>query len=164
MAQSRFEGDAYFAGNLGAKTFSPPAGSITNAAVAALAGIDSTKLEHQHRVGWSQANVTAAAETRVVYVCYGTAGTILDFRAGSIAKAVGDPTVTVNLRKNGTTVLSSVITLDSGNTNRVAEAGTLSVTTLAAGDVLEVVVAVSAGTGTLPTGLFASVTVEEDAQ
>ena len=163
MAQSRFEGDAYFAGNLGAKTFSPPAGSITNAAVAALAGIDSTKLEHQHRVGWSQANVTAAAETRVVYVCYGTAGTILDFRAGSIAKAVGDSTVTVDLRKNGTTVLSSVITLDSGNTNRVVEAGTISSGTLVAGDLLEVVIAVSAGTGTLATGVYAQAVINEDA-
>lgn len=164
MAQTRIEGDVYVTGALGAKTLSPPAGSIANAAVAALAGIDATKLEHQHRIGWSQANVTAAAETRVVYVCYGTTGTILAFVAGSIAKAVGDSTVTVDLRKNGTTVLSAVITLDNANTNRVAEAGTISVPGLVAGDVLEVVVAVTAGTGTLPTGLFAAVTLEEDAQ
>jgi hypothetical protein len=68
--------------------------------------------------------------------------------------------VTVDLRKNGTTVLSAVITLNNANTARVAVAGALSVTTLVAGDVLEVVTA-TAGGGTLATGVFAIVTVNE---
>ena len=37
-------------------------------------------------------------------------GVTLAFKAGSIAKAVGDSTVTVDLKKNGTTVLSAPIT------------------------------------------------------
>lgn len=164
MAQSKIDGDLFVGGALGCRTLSPPAGSITNAAVAALAGVSASKLQHQHRVPWSQANVTAAAETRVVYVCHGTTGTVLAFVAGSIAKAVGDSTATIDLKKNGTTVLSAPIVLDNANTARVVEAGTVSVPALVAGDVLEVVVTVSAGSGTLPTGLFAAVTLEEDAQ
>jgi hypothetical protein len=72
--------------------------------------------------------------------------------------------VTVDLKKNGVSILTSVITLDSGNTNRVVEAGTISGDgTLAAGDWLEVTIAISAGTGTLATGVYAELILNEDA-
>ena len=45
----------------------------------------------------------------------------------------------------------------------VGQSGTLSVTALVAGDLLEVVVAVNAGTGALGTGLFVQVKSREDA-
>jgi len=45
----------------------------------------------------------------------------------------------------------------------MVEAGTLSVTSVVAGDLLEAVVTVSAGTGTLGTGLYGYVEVDEDA-
>ena len=160
---TRIESDVYIAGDLSARSVSLPNATVTNAMVAASAGIAASKLQHQHRVHFSQANVTAAAETRVIYRCYGATGTLLQFAAGSIAACTGNATVTVDLKKNGTTVLSSVITLDNGNSARVAEAGTLNVTALAVGDVLEVVVAVNAGSGSLGTGLFAAVTLQEEA-
>lgn len=159
----RMEGDIYFAGACQFKNVVVNDGSITNAKIATAAAIAASKLVHQHRIGYSQANSAAATETRVIYTCYGATGTIKSFKAGSIAAAIGDSTVTLDLKKNGTTVLSAVITLDNANTARVVEAATLSVTTLVAGDVLEVVVTATIGTGTLPTGLFATLTVEEDA-
>jgi hypothetical protein len=163
MSLNRFEGDVFVAGNLGCTSITLPASSVEADDIEANAGIEYTKLEHEHRAGYAQANTAAADETRAVAVIRGTTGTLLSFKAGSIAKAVGDATCTVDLKKNGTTVLSGVITLDSGNTNRVSEAGTLSVTTLAADDLLEVVIDGTIGTGTLPTGVYCEVRWAEDA-
>lgn len=156
--------DMTFTGNcrfINQPTF--PDGGVTNAKVSASAAISASKLQHQHRVKFDQPNTSATSETRVIYRCYGATGTIKEFAAGSIAIAAGAATVTLDLKKNGTSVLSGVITLDTGNTARVAELASLSGTSLAAGDVLEVVTVATAGGGTLPTGVFASLTVEEDA-
>jgi hypothetical protein len=161
MAQSKFEGDFYVTGDLSSKTFSPPAGSITNTAIRANAGVSATKLEHRFQSVVAQPNAAAVDETRVVHVVYGATGSIVAFSAGSIAKAVGDATCTVDLKVNGSSVLSAPIALDNANTNRVAEAGTVSTPALVAGDVLEVVIDGTIGTGTLPTGVFAQVTLTE---
>ncbi len=141
-----------------------PDGNVTDAKVAAAAGIAATKLEHQHRKTFAQSNTTAAAETRVVHVVHGATGEIVAFEAGSIAACTGNATITVDLKKNGTSILDAAIVLDSTNTARVVEAATIDTAGLVDGDVLEVVVAVDAGTGALGTGLFAEVVVHEDAQ
>jgi hypothetical protein len=164
MAASRHEGDHHFVGSVSMGTLVPSAGSVGNTSIAALAGIDAAKLEHRHQRTYAQPNTAATTETRALHVCYGATGTILAFRAGSIAKAVGDSTVTVDLRKNGSTVLSAVIQLDSGNTNRVVEAGTVNTAGIVAGDLLEVVITATIGTGTLPTGVYCQVVLDEDAQ
>lgn len=161
MAQSRLEGDLNVAGSITCRTFSPPAGSILNAAVKADAGIEATKLQHRFQPVVAQPNTAAADETRVAHVVYGASGAIVAFAAGSIAKAVGDATCTVDLKVNGATVLSTPITLDNANTNRLAEAGTVTTPALVAGDVLEVVIDGTIGTGTLPTGVFAQITLTE---
>ena len=152
--------DWHVNGHLSGNTMSVANGSVSNASVAATASIASSKLNHVFRAPYAQPNTAGTSETRVVHVCRG-AGTLLSFVAGSIAAATGDATVTLDLRKNGTTVLSAVITLDSGNSNRVVEAATLVDTTLAAGDVLEVVTVATIGTGTLPTGVFAAANLTE---
>lgn len=158
---STIEGALRVRGQLFADSMSLPANSVGDLEVNPSSPITADKLEHQYLPGWAQPNTTATAETRAIHVARGP-GTIEGFRAGSIAKNVGDSTVTVDLRKNGTTVLSAVITLDSGNTNRVVEAGALSGSpTVVAGDVLEVVIAISAGTGTLATGVFCQAVVRE---
>lgn len=125
------------------------------------ADVPANALNFQHNKIYAQ-NGSAASVTIPIHECRGTAGTIRSFRAGSIAIAVGAATVTVDLKKNGVTVLSAVITLDTGNAARVSEAGTLSTTSLAAGDLLEVVVVATAGGGTLPTGLWCTLLVDED--
>lgn len=124
MSASRLDGDFHVAGNLSANTMTIPDGAISNAKVVASAGIVASKLQHQHRRGYGQPNTAATTETRSIAVIFGATGTLFDFRAGSIAKAVGDSTVTVDLKKNGASVLNTIITLDTANTNRVAEAAT----------------------------------------
>lgn len=161
MPETVFQGDLFVNGNLRAISAQLPTSAVTNASVVAGAGIDATKLQHQHNKTFSQPNTAATTETKVIHVAYG-AGTVIAFRAGSIAIAVGGATVTLDLKKNGTTVLSAVITLDTGNVARVAEAGTVSVTAYAAGDVFEVVATATAGGGTLPTGLFAHAVFNEN--
>lgn len=145
MAAGTWPGDLHVQGHLSANTQSGPTVAETS---------------HVFRGVYSQPNTAATSETRIIHVARG-AGTILSFNTGSIAAAVGNSTLTVDLKKNGASVLTGVVTLDNANTARVVETGTLSVTTLAAGDVLEVVTVATVGSGTLPTGVFASVNVSE---
>jgi hypothetical protein len=161
---ARFDEDVYVNGTLASKTFKAPNGAITDAMVSPLAGIQASKLEHQNRVGYAQPNSAATSETKGLYVCYGAAGTIIDFRAGSIAACVGAATVTIDLKKNGVSVLSAPITLDNANAARVAEAATITTAGLAVGDWLEIVIVATVGGGTLATGLFVVATIQEDAQ
>jgi hypothetical protein len=160
---NRIPGNWAVGGILSATTMVIPANSVGDDQVEADAGIAASKLEHESHATFAQANTSAADETRIIYVAH-AAGEVLEFKAGSIAAAVGDSTVTVDLKKNGTTILSSVITLDNGNTARVVEAGTLVASpTYVAGDVFEVVIDATVGTGTLPTGVFGSMVVNEAA-
>lgn len=159
---SQLSDDIYFSGNVRCKNIILNAGAVDDNAVADDAGITYDKLQHEHRVNYNQ-NGTAAAATVAVYRCRGATGTIIGVAAGSIAACVGDSTVTIDVKKNGTTVLASTIVLDNANSAYTGETGSLSVTSLAAGDVLTVVVTVSAGTGTLATGLYVSLSVAEDA-
>ncbi len=163
MSISTIDGALRVRGQLTCDSFVLPAGTITDASVAAAAGIVSEKLEQQYLPLFTQPNTTAAAETRVIHVVRGTTGTIEAFRAGSIAANSGAAVVTVDLKKNGSSVLSSVITLDNANTARVAEDGTISSANVVAGDVLEVVITATAGGGTLATGVFAQACIQEKA-
>lgn len=143
---------------------SVPALAVGNSAIAAAAGIEASKLQHQHQPVFAQPNTTATSETRALHVCYGATGTVIAFRAGSIAINAGAATVTVDIKKNGTSILSAPITLNSSNTNRVVAAGTISTPGLVAGDLLEVVTVATAGGGTLATGVYAQAIITEAAQ
>jgi len=149
------------------KSLDIPAGAVDNAAVKAAAGIEAEKLEHRHQVTFMPAasNTVASAGTYALHAVYGTAGRIVSFAAGLISPCAGDATVTVDLHKNGVTALSSTFDIDSGDAARALVAGTIdpAKVTLAAGDVLEVVITVSAGTGTLGDGFFCRLVVNEDA-
>lgn len=157
--------DVFVKGNLNPRTMSYPANSITNAAVSSTAGIETNKLRHRFRSTYSQPNTAATAEVRVLHVVR-LPGLIRDVKVGSVAAAIGDSTTTVDVKKNGVTVLTATVVLDNANTARVVEAGTVdsAVDDVVAGDVIEAVITISAGTGTLPTGVFVSIEVDEDGQ
>lgn len=159
----RLDGDLYLSGRFVPGHMSYPANELDDAAVAAGADIKADKLEHQHQKSYSQANSAAADETRVLHVVHGATGVIDEFEAGNIVKAIGDATCTVDLRKNGTTVLDSPITLNSSSANYTPQAGTITVPALVAGDVLTVVIDGTIGTGTLPTGVYCSLKLQEKA-
>lgn len=147
----------------------PGADTVKNSMIGEVLTYDN--LQQRRDIIYAQANAhattrpTAADANQVVYEVTGATGLLLSIKAGSCVKAVGDSTVSIDVKKNGTTVLTAPIVLDNANTNLVSEAGTLVATpTLAAGDVLEVYVDATVGTGTLPLGLWVKITLKEDPQ
>lgn len=156
MAQTRIEGDLYVTGNIGSATMSVPDSTIVNADVSASADILSTKLEMQRSFTYSQ-NGTAASVTIPVHMVYGATCSLVSIKAGSIVANIGAATVTVDLKKNGSSVLSAVITLNSSSTARIPQAGTITTAGGVADDFYELVIVATAGGGTLATGLAVTV-------
>ncbi len=148
----------------GGATISLPNNTVNDADVqtpSAGQGINATKVNHAVEIAYRQnatgdKAATAAADAGSNVYSARNAGTIVGVRAFSAAAATGGDSVTVDVRKaaNGstsyTTILSSVITLNSGVAANTDTAGTLNVFTYAAGDKFEVIVTAS---GTSVKGL-----------
>lgn len=153
-------------GTLTAKQMGIPAGTVTDAAITAGANLSASKLQHRYQAVYAQeASDDAIAEERIIHVAAG-AGTIVSFAAALLvppdtAAGSSGRTATIDLKKNGTTVLTGAIQLDNDNTARVLEAGILSSDTLASGDVLSVAVTTAGSTGTHPIGVYAIAVIHE---
>lgn len=157
-------GDHVFQGHVQVGSIDLPANNVTNAHIAAAAGIEASKLQHPVHETYSQkSTATAVAERYVAHVVSGTAATVVRIEAGCVTACIGDAEVTVDLLKNGVSILSAAITLDSGQSARDTVVGAISSASLVAADVLEIDVTVAAGTGTLGVGAFAKLQVHESA-
>ncbi len=164
-APSIVNGDLHIRGNCRPDTLSPPDGCIDDDAVQAAAGIKASKLEHQHRVGYAQESATLAAdESRVLHVVFGNTGSIQHFEAGSVVACTGTDKVEIDLLKDGVSVLTAKITLDSTSTAYIVVEGAINTAGLVDGDVLEVHIDATAGDGVLAKGVFVALTVHEDAE
>lgn len=120
-----------------------------------------TKLKHQYVPTYGQPHGTAAiTERKTVHVAR-SAGDVVAIEAGPVVAAVGVATVTFDLRKNGTTVLTGVITITNAHAAYAKVAGAISSAPYVAGDVFELVVTATAGGGTLPQGVFCDVVFRE---
>jgi hypothetical protein len=162
---NRLEGQTYVQ-SLIAGAFTGPAGFLTDEMVAAGAGIDAGKVDHQHQkvAVMSDHATNASAKRQIIHVAEG-AGTITSFGVVASVAATGDSTATITLRKNGSAVLTGSITLDASTAAFAVDEGTLSSASYVAGDVFEAdVSAVSAGTGTLPKGVACVLVAREAAQ
>lgn len=105
----------------------------------------------------------AVAERRVIHVCEGTNGTVISVTAGCVTTAVGAATVTLDLYKNGSSILTGTFQITSSTTQYTVQVtGTLSVATYVTGDVFETVMTVAAGGGTLPQGVWVEVVFNEN--
>ena len=136
----RVKEEAYFEQTLQAATLIPSTGCVLNKHVAADAGLEASKLEHRFMRYLNQDD-TVVAVTIPIQVARG-AGVVKKVEAGSIVVCTTG-SVTIDVKKNGTTVLTSVITLDDGNAVRVMEAGTIAGDgSYLADDFFEVVVAI----------------------
>lgn len=135
-----------------------PNQTVTNATVSASAAIAASKQQHEVYQCVGQAGAIAAG-TFPLHLVLGATFTARKFYAGSVAPA-SSGSCTIDLKKNGTTVLSAVITLDSGNSAYVGEAASsISTPAAVAGDVYTVVVANSSWNG---TGLYWHFVGDED--
>lgn len=163
MAVDVINNDLTVNGTLTPRVLSAPAGFLTNAMVQASAGVSASKLQQQRNIQYAQASGSdVAAETRPVFRCNGATGVVAAVKASIVTIPSGDKSCTIDVKKNGTTILSGTFTLDSGNTTYVAEAGSISSSALVAGDVLEVVVTIAGSTGTAPRGLLVNIVLTED--
>jgi len=160
------EGDVLIRGALRVTgTVTMGAGSIQDGAVNAAADLQYSKLQHQHRPVYRQeSETTAAAEQQTIHVVVGATGTLLSVKAGCVTPCAGNATITVDLLVNGASVLDSAcIELSSAEAAYELLAGSIDDTALEVGDVIEIDVAVDAGTGTLGEGLFCVVDLSEAA-
>ena len=151
---SQVNDDLRVKGRLQADAIDLPANSVVNATVSSGSPLDTTKVDHQHVPVGSQVHGSAAVnERRVIHVAHGD-GTVADFVAGIVVAAVGAASVTVDLRKNGASILNAAISITNANTAYQKVVATFSSTAYVVGDVFEVVIVATAGGGTLPQGLF----------
>ena len=155
----RVQEDVYCEKTFQAATLIPSSACVSNSHVAEDANLDPSKLGHRFMRYLNQ-DGTVAAVTIPIHVARG-AGVVMKVEAGSIAICTTG-SVTIDVKKNGTTILTSVITLDTGNTNRIIEAGTVSGDgSYSADDLFEVVVAIVSSGGL--TGLCVQVELDEAA-
>lgn len=161
---SAINDDLHVNGTLSALVFKAPVGSITDAAVIGAAGIQYTKLQQRRTVQHSQPNTSATSETKVAGAVVGATGTLVAIQAGCIGPCVGSDTVTIDVRVNGVSVLTGVITLNSSQAAYALVSGSFATTALTMGNVLTIVVTPNHTTGTLGTGVFAILTWAEDPQ
>lgn len=166
----QLSGDIHVEGALSAGQFYPPSASIGGTAMKPRSAgdvPDASKFDHAHRQiyrnGAGKSTTTAVSETEVVHVAKAP-GNVKAFRAGAVGPATGNATVTVDLRKNGVTILTAVITLDSTQIARQLVSAGVNLPTYALNDVFEIVTVATIGTGALPTGVFAMLDVYEGAE
>ena len=136
------------------------AGSVKNEHILNTERIDADVQQHVYRclTNFDLAITgTPVAREELLYVCE-VAGTIRQF-AGLAVVDGSAASITLDLKKNGTTCLSSPITITNATGDGVVVDGTLSVTTVAVGDRLSVALAVSSSTGM--QGVTAWFSVEE---
>jgi hypothetical protein len=103
------DGDLRVRGRVIPDAMTIPASSVGNTQFNAADPLAVANQQHQYVKQLAQVNGSAAAaERRVIHRVYGATGTLLDFKAGLVTAAVGAATVTVDLRKNGASVLNTV--------------------------------------------------------
>lgn len=173
MSQSTFRSDVHVIGNFSCTTMTVPDATVDDDAVKPAAGIQATKLQHQHAIKYHQADGSDVAAAIVpIHVVRGVSATIVAVEVVCLdAPDGGDKTFTVDLQKcnegspSPASVLSAAISYSVGSTHDAeVHDGTISSPTLADGDTLVVEVAVSGSTGTQGQGLVVTVTLREDAE
>lgn len=136
-------------------------GTVIGSDVSTTADILAESMRHCFKAGTNLGFAVGATPTtreEVVYVASGT-GVVKGFHAMCVDTG-SSASVTFDLKKNGTTVLSSVITITNATTDAQLQDATLSgVPSLAAGDRLTVSMTVSSSTGMV--GPYAFVTIQE---
>jgi len=163
MTLTTWDGDWHVGGRLTADTMVLPNDAVADAAVSSAAAIATHKLRHRHLAGLTQASATTATTTRIpVLVVRGSAAEVKALVAGLVSKNIGAATVTIDLLKNGVSVLSSPLVLTSTPVDYEVSSAAINLPDLVQDDVLEVDVVAAAGGGTLGTGLFVEAVVDED--
>lgn len=151
------QGDLQVNGTVSANVMSPSDGSVTNVKISASAAlpIDADKLEFIHKVqdrfGLSATTAPSADVEVELYTAKGVA-TIRSFRAklldcGTTTDVKFDLKKAVAGSTTRNSVLSAVVAFTHSDTNNTAKSGTISSSTLAAGDTLFALMDYTSATG-----------------
>jgi hypothetical protein len=157
----RTDEPAYFANTLQAKELIPSAGCVSNAHVATGAAIAASKLQHRYRYTLAQ-NGTAASVTVPVGTLQAVAS-LTSVKAGCIVACQGAATISIDCKKNGVSILTAPLELNSSSSARTLYDATIDDSDGEADDWYELVVTATAGEGTLGTGLLVQVEFDEAA-
>lgn len=162
MAALDVTGDGVIRGTLVVQSgLVAPDGFLTNAKVQAGAGISASKLERGRLLEYRGVG-TVTSDTIPLGEMFG-AGSIKSVRIYLAGLAcAGGATVTVDIKKNNTTILTVVMTLNDTKAVREVVDGTLSVTSYVADDIFDAVVVATAGGGTVGKGLYIGLVTDED--
>jgi hypothetical protein len=146
---ARFVGDLTLARN-----------AVVDENVSTTTRLDADKLQHCYQAGTNfglAIGATPVAAEHIVHVAT-SAGTIRGFHA-----MLNDTGTTTNvgfvLKKNGTTLMASPLSITEASADRLVVDGSLSNSTIAADDVLSIQLTVTSSTGA--QGPFAWVDIEE---
>lgn len=148
-------GNARFVG-----TFTPEAGSISDNHIASAASVSVDKLQHAYSKGTNFAQAigaTPATREEILFVALNSG--VLRFFGALLYDTGTSTSVTFDLKKNGTTVLTGVVTITHGTADHTIVEGTFASTSFVAGDVFSVAMTVSSSTGA--QGPFAGVGYSE---
>lgn len=160
-------GDLYVQGALRADSMSLPNNSVGNAQVNSGSPLDGTKTTARYRKTVTQkrgVSIAANAGEPIHQVTSTSGATLVGFQASILVAGVtwaGGGQAVVDLKKNGSSVLSGTITIDGSTVIYTPVIGTFASTALVQNDVLEVVVTFTAGTGTPAQGLIVTLTLDE---
>lgn len=154
--------DTLIVNNLNTKAITLPAGSVRNVDIAAGANIDPDKCVRRQRIAWSQALATSAADGTYILHKFDYDAVIESVEVLAQGANVGNATVTVDIKDDGTTILSAPVELDENDSALDIVTGTITSANVAAGSLLSMVVDATIGTGTLATGLTVFVTYREN--
>lgn len=140
-----------------------PANAVGDTQVTAASPLGVTKTRKQISRVYGQLHGTAATAARVPIHLARGAGTVLAVRAGNVVTATGDSTATVDVRKNGTTILTGTIAFSAGTpaANAVLSGTLVASPTYVTSDIFEAVITVTAGSGTLPQAMFVELVLDE---
>jgi len=146
-----------------------PSGVIGNTDIESGAEIDASKLDHQYMLTHTQADGSdVVAQTDIVHIAK-AAGELVAVEAVVDQVPTGDYTVTIDVQKSTgggsfATLMSATVVIDSDNTDRTLEAGSIAgTTTYADGDLIAIVVTVAGSSGTQAQGLCVTACVREAA-
>ncbi|MCC7421368.1 MAG: hypothetical protein IT428_13875 [Planctomycetaceae bacterium] len=169
MALSVHEGDMRVTGTLSASNLMINENSVTKEKIPESAGIEATKLVHQHAVTVELfgPSTTVAALSKVIHIAR-SAGQVVAMEAIVQTKATGaDRTIAVDLKKGNSasayaTVLSATANFTNGSTNRAPVSGTISDDDYVDGDSFQLDVAVAGAAGNQAIGLTVTVWLREN--